>query len=365
MKTKYIFIALGFILLCLILWYFKSIVAYILIASILSLIGNPLVDILSKIKINKFFIPRTISAIITLFVLWIVLIAFFRFVTPLFINEANELASVDVQSVISNLNEPLMKVGTFLERLNISSFEDSSIEETIAKKLVSILNISNVSNIFGFLAGMLGNIFIAFFAISFVLFFFLKDNKLFANTIILMVPVEHEKRVEKVLISIKNLLSRYFIGICLQISLIIILITVGLCIVGLDFGDALIIGLIVGLMNIIPYIGPMIGAVFGIVIGIATNLNLEFYSQMIPLIIFMAIVFAIVQIIDNVLFQPLIYSKSVKAHPLEIFIIIMMAGSLAGITGMILAIPTYTILRVIAKEFFNNFKIIKKLTENI
>jgi predicted PurR-regulated permease PerM len=79
----------------------------------------------------------------------------------------------------------------------------------------------------------------------------------------------------------------------------------------------------------------------------------------------MAIVFISVQIIDNILFQPLIYSSSVKAHPLEIFLVIMAAGSLAGVLGMFLAIPTYTIIRVIAKEFFDNMKLVRKLTESL
>ena len=88
-------------------------------------------------------------------------------------------------------------------------------------------------------------------------------------------------------------------------------------------------------------------------------------SHTLPLLGFMIIVFGSVQIIDNILFQPLIYSSSVKAHPLEIFLVILAAASLAGILGMILAIPVYTILRVIAKEFFDNMKIVKKLTENL
>jgi predicted PurR-regulated permease PerM len=135
--------------------------------------------------------------------------------------------------------------------------------------------------------------------------------------------------------------------------------------VGLGFDKALIIGLIVGLFNVIPYLGPYIGAFTGLLLGIANNLELDFYSQLLPMLGYMMIVFITVQVIDNVLFQPLIYGTSVMAHPLEIFLVILAAGYLAGIVGMILAIPTYTVLRVIAKEFFNQYKVIKKLTENI
>lgn len=167
------------------------------------------------------------------------------------------------------------------------------------------------------------------------------------------------------MMSIKKLLMRYFIGIGFQIILIMTLITIGLTIVGIDFQRAIVIGLFAGLINVVPYIGPIIGALFGIVIGIASNLNIDFYSEMLPMIGYMGIVFISVQIIDNILFQPIIFSNSVKAHPLEIFLVIMMAASLAGVAGMVLAIPAYTILRVIAKEFFNNFRVVKKITEKI
>jgi predicted PurR-regulated permease PerM len=144
-----------------------------------------------------------------------------------------------------------------------------------------------------------------------------------------------------------------------------ILVTLGLTIVGIGFNHAVVIGLFCGLFNVIPYLGPWMGAVVGLLIGIAINLNSDFNSHTLPLLGFMLLVFAVVQIIDNILFQPLIYSSSVKAHPLEIFLVILAAGSVAGILGMILAIPSYTIVRVIAKEFLDNLKIVRKLTKNL
>jgi predicted PurR-regulated permease PerM len=135
--------------------------------------------------------------------------------------------------------------------------------------------------------------------------------------------------------------------------------------VGIEFNHAVVIGLFCGMFNVIPYLGPWMGAAVGLLIGAALNINADFMSYTLPLLGLMAVVFLSVQIIDNILFQPLIYSSSVKAHPLEIFLVIMAAGSLAGILGMILAIPVYTILRVVAKEFFDNLKLVRKLTENL
>jgi predicted PurR-regulated permease PerM len=147
--------------------------------------------------------------------------------------------------------------------------------------------------------------------------------------------------------------------------MVMLLDTVGLTVVGLNFNHAVIIGFFCGLFNVIPYLGPWMGAILGLLIGAALNINVDFMSETLPLLGLMTIVFLSVQIIDNVLFQPLIYSSSVKAHPLEIFLVIIAAGSIAGILGMFLAIPTYTIVRVIAKEFFVNMKLVRKLTENL
>lgn len=94
-------------------------------------------------------------------------------------------------------------------------------------------------------------------------------------------------------------------------------------------------------------------------------LELDFYGGILPLVVKVLIIFVVVQLIDNFVFQPLIYSSSVKAHPLEIFLVILAAGSLFGIGGMVLAIPTYTVFRVIAKEFFDQFKVVRSITRSI
>jgi len=336
-----------------------------MISLVLSLIGRPVVDMLNKIEIKKFKFPGALSAAITLIFLWALVFAFFRVFIPLIAYEANQLSTINVQSIIENLDEPLKKAEGFFSKFNLSGDKELSFQDYIAEKMISILNITLLSNIFSSLAALLGNIFIAIFSISFITFFFLKGKTMFADGIILLVPTEYEQNARHVLSSVRKLLMRYFIGIGFQITCIILLIAIGLTIVGVGFKHALVIGLFVGIMNVIPYIGPLIGIVIGILIGIATHLEMDFYTGILPLIVYMTIVFICVQIIDNALFQPLIYGSSVNAHPLEIFLVLLIAGSLAGIVGMILAIPSYIVIRVIAKEFFNKFKVIKKLTEKM
>lgn len=364
-NLRYLFVTLGIGLIGFILWYFKSIVAYILISAVLSLIGRRIVNFFNKLRYKKIYMPNTISALLTLVLFWVLILMFFRVFIPLVANQASELSNIDANEVLQNLRDPIEKLEVLFKKYHITATENQSIEQYLTEKFIALVNISALSDIFGSIAGALGNIFIAAFSISFITFFFLKDKGLLYDGILLLFPDKYLQNIKHILTSIKKLLTRYFTGIVIQVTGIITLVSIGLTIIGIDFSNALVIGLLVGLMNIIPYIGPIIGAILGLVLGLATNLDLSFYSELLPLLGYMAIVFAIVQVIDNILFQPLIYSSSVNAHPLEIFLVILISGSLFGITGMILAIPSYTILRVIAKEFFNNLKVVKKLTEKI
>jgi predicted PurR-regulated permease PerM len=230
--------------------------------------------------------------------------------------------------------------------------------------LSGLLDVSAVGDSLAYALGLTGEIFVAFFAITFISFFFLKDQSLFKNMIMTIVPTGYEERIGKVLSKSKQLLTRYFIGVILEVIIVITIVSVGLTFVGIE--NALLIGFIAGVFNVIPYIGPVIGAAVGIIIGLSTNNagGMEFMS-ILSLAGQMVIVYAVVQLLDNIVLQPLIYSQSVKAHPLEIFLVILMAGNVAGITGMILAVPTYSIGRVFVGEFFNQFKVVKALTSEV
>ena len=127
--------------------------------------------------------------------------------------------------------------------------------------------------------------------------------------------------------------------------------------------DALIIAFFAAIINVIPYIGPLIGATFGIFIVLTNNLGLDFYEVILNKILLVVVVFALMQMLDNYILQPMIYSDKIKAHPLEIFIVILLGANVYGIVGMVLAIPTYIVLRAIAKVFFSNYRAIEVLTK--
>lgn len=363
-KLKYVLGALGILLIISGIWYFRSIVAYVLIAAAVSFIGQPLVYTFERIRFRGRILPRGAAAGLTLFCMWMILIAFFWVFIPLILGEANQLSSINVQVLYNSLEHPFSELQAFLQKLGYFQTE-GSFQSYMTHKINTFLGEDYTTSILTGVTSALGNLIIGFFAVSFITYFFLKDSSLFSSGILMFVPDKYTNEVQHAMGSIRYLLSRYLTGIVIEVFCVMVLITIGLWWAGVAFQHALICGLLGGILNVIPYVGPWIGAAFGMLIGIATNLDLPFEAELVPLIFLMALVYVVTHIVDNIVFQPLIYSNSVKAHPLEIFIVILMAASLAGIIGMILAIPSYTVIRVIAKEFLSGFKVVKHLTKNI
>jgi len=360
-----ILIFAGALILILGFWYFRTIVAYILISGVLSFIGRPLVDFLSRLKVWKFHIPKAICAFVTVIVLWgLIFVSIYIFV-PLLSHQVSQFASIDSRRIVELIESPLRQMESVIAFFNSDLAHEITVQNWVMGKISEVLSAEFIQNFLSSLLSVFGNLAVAIFSITFITFFFLKDERLFFEAIMLWVPEKYEEGARRALGSIKRLLMRYFIGIIIQSTCIMILITTGMSIVGLKFSQALTIGLVIGTLNIIPYVGPWLGGSIGVTMGIASNIDMSFSVVILPMVTGMIIVIIITQIIDNIMFQPFIFASSVNAHPLEIFIVILAAGSFAGVAGMILAIPSYTVLRVIGKEFFNNFKTIKKLTSGL
>ncbi len=347
------------------LWYFRNIVVYILVAGVLSIMGRPLVDLFCRIRIRKLACPRALGALLTLIIIWGLIILFLVIFIPLVTKQINYLSTIDSDKIVQLVEGPINKIESLFKNFNQDITGDTSIQGYIASKVSNVLNINMIQNFIGSLISILGNIAVAIFSISFITFFFLKDQHLFFESILMWIPDKYVANVTRALNSIKHLLTRYFIGIIIQSTCIMILITLGMTIVGIDFHQALVMGLIVGILNVIPYVGPWLGFFIVTIMGIASRMNQDFVTVVIPLITYMSIVVAVTQLIDNIIFQPVIFSSSVRAHPLEIFVVILAAGFAAGIPGMILGIPAYTVIRVLAREFFYNFKAVQKITSSL
>ncbi|HOY39537.1 MAG: AI-2E family transporter [Bacteroidales bacterium] len=362
---KYLIGSLGVILMILFVFLFPDITAWILISVVIAMIGSPLVEFLSKIRFRKLIFPRWLAAIITLGAFYSIIFLFFWFFIPLVAGQINEFRKLDVTLIEQGFDEPIRVVDSVINDYHLSADENFSVRQIATEKIQSIVNFSSVSNFLSNVTSTISTSLLGLFAISFISFFFLKEKYLFDRGVIAMMPEKVEEKTRNVLASIRKLISRYFIGLILEIICVMSLITGGLTLLGLKFELAILIGMFAGVFNIIPFLGPWIAAALGILLTITGNIGLDFNSEILPLIYKLIAVFVVVRLIDDFILQPLIYSKSVKAHPLEIFLVIIVAASIGGVIGMMLAIPVYTVLRVIAKEFFNHFKFVQEITKNM
>lgn len=341
-------------------WYFKAVIGYVLIAGILSLIGQPLIVFLSRVEVKGHRVPPAVSALLTMFTILGVLFGAAAMFIPMVVHEAKRLSRISPEEVLAGLQGPVRSAQQLVDSFSVGS-DPVNVEQLLKDQMVSMFDFDAITRSFNYAVGVTGDVFIGMFAICFITFFFLKDRHLLRSIIMVLVPSGHEVRFARVLSKSKELLTRYFIGIIIEMSIVMTVISIGMSILGVR--NAVLIGFVGGLFNIIPYLGPMIGAALGISIGIATNSGDLMTAGLLGLMGRMLIVYAVAQLLDNMVLQPLIYSQSVKAHPLEIFIIIIMAGNVAGIIGMIAAIPTYSIFRVFAGEFLVQFKLFRSLSE--
>ena len=330
------------------IFYLSTILTYVLIAGIFSLLGRPIYMFLRKIKVGRFNMPASLCAVFTLMSFFAVISGFISLFLPLIIQEVRTIAGINFQDIAISLAKPLTEIDTLLKQYQ---FGDNNINATtwLREGITSLFNMSSIPNIFGSVFGTIGSIFAAVFSVTFMTFFFLIDSQKFYNFALLLVPQHLEKSYHHIVRTTQQLLTRYFIGVFIQITLIASLVTIGMLIIGVQ--NALLIGFFAGVINIIPYLGPIIGMFFGLFVAVTTSMP-EFvnYSNLLPFIVKVMSVFLSVQLLDNTLFQPIIFSSSIKAHPLEIFLLVWVAATLAGIVGMVLAIPCYTIIRVIVSE---------------
>lgn len=343
------------------IWYFFRIVLYILIAVILSVIGQPIVEFLQRIRIGRHPLPAGVSAFITLLLLIAAFVSFISFFFPLLAAQAAFISELDVAAITRSLEEPMLRTELFLREWTVLSPEET-IGGKVVAELMAIATFERFSNLFNSLISFAIEVFFGFLAISFITFFFLKEKHLFSSIIIFFTPNPHKEEAREILYESKILLRRYFLGLLTDLTAVFLMISFAMWLIGLP--NALVIGFFAGILNIIPYVGPIVATFIGVFLGISVNLGLDFYSEMVPMILSIVGSFIVVNTIDVGVLQPMIYSKSVKTHPLEIFIVFIVAGMIAGIFGMIIAIPTYSVIRIFAKQFSQKSKMVKSIRES-
>lgn len=359
---KQIYTILSLLIATLFIWYFSTIFFYILIAMVFSLLGAPVVALLDRIKVWKFKLPHTLNAGITLLLMMTILGTFIAIVTPLLAKQVDTLSNLDTTSIEQVFKTPISNLEHFLKAHALMD-DSKNLGDIIKIETEKFIDKFKFSDLFSNIASFLSSAFGALFIISFITFFVLRDTKIFYRLLLALIPTEYHEEVENITFSTKRLLTRYFLGLIIDITLVSSLYTIALWILGVQ--NALLIGILGGLMNVIPYIGPFIGVTIGLFIGIVSGLPMDFSTELTPLTLKILSTFIIVNLLDAMLFQPNIYAKSVNAHPLEIFFVIIIAGTIAGIPGMMLAIPTYSFIRIVARAFFYKYPIVQKFTNSL
>ena len=367
--AKYILIAAGAAIILGLCWFFRDIIAYILAAVVVSLIAKPLVKALKKISIKGKHAPDWLLAALALILVLACFLTFAYIVVPIAGGIIKNISLGNIETSVKSIAGPLADLNTFLTQTFPRLGEDFRIEVAVVQEMQHMFNLSQFSSLIGSAASFFTSLAIGLFSVEFISFFFIKDAGHFTEIVCALVPDKHEETTEKALSDIGHLLSRYFIGVLLEVIGVALINFLGLSLIArLGVNAALGIAVITGILNVIPYVGPLIGVVTGTILGLIIK-----YSSLVPLgldvgfLAFTAILIAILfftQLVDNFVYQPLIYSTSIKAKPLEIFIVLLMVGYIGGPLAMIIAIPSYTVVRVIAFRFFGHIKAINRLIPN-
>jgi predicted PurR-regulated permease PerM len=338
---------------------FTNVVIYLIISLVLALLGMPIVNIISKIKIGKFTVNDSIAALLTLcFFFGVLYVIGVTFLPPL-ISQITFLSNSNFHDVMDNV---FIYYPSIKDSLSSLGSEDQIIT-SVVQQGNRFLNFQNVSSIFNNTISYTGSFLGGLFSVLFITFFFLKDGKMVVKALILITPSSYDKEMIDIYRTSRKMLSKYFTGLFIDMILVSFIVTFMMWIFGIK--NALVIGCLAGVMNVIPYIGPIITLFFAAFLGISGCIEFNQYELITSTITKILVILIGTNLLDALLIQPVIFSNTVKAHPLEIFLVILMAGAIGGVLGMVVAIPCYTLLRIIAKEFLDHFKFFKKLTENI
>ena len=338
--------------------YFKNVLIYIIAAFVVSLIGRPVMKLLRKIKIKGKSAPDWLLAVLTIVVIIGLLVLIVTQMIPMVSSIVKDASAIQTSTYFES--NPIDMLNEWIIGLFPNVGDDFDIASVLLAKVKELVDFGKVSGIVGSVASIVSSLFVALFSVVFISFFFLKEEGLFERIICALVPDRHESNVRKTLNDIKELLSRYFVGLVIEM--------LGVWLIArLNFSYAIGIAFIAGLLNVIPYVGPLmgeaIGVIFAIVLKLGTGAGLDVNLWMFALIVLVIMLAA--QLVDNFIYQPLIYSTSIKAHPLEIFIVLLMAGHIGGTVGMLVAIPAYTVVRVVAIRFFYKYKVIQRLVPDL
>jgi predicted PurR-regulated permease PerM len=325
------------------LWYFSALVIYLVVGSVLAYLVRPVVD-----RVQGLGLGRILAIFVTFILFFGTLSLLLTYLVPFIGAQLQDLS----QQVSS---ERITRAAAFIESWlrRFVPIQAGEIEQTLTESIQTLFRGERITEVVSLMVDLFADIFYAVLVVPFVMFFVLKDGSMLRRSLLQLVPNRYFEVTLAIIEKVETNIGRYFRGLVLQCLSIAVVATVLLYLVGLRY--ALPVGLFAGLANTIPYFGPLMGFVAGTLVGIAQTGDFA----LVPGVL---VAMSLTQIADNVFFQPLIFARAARAHPLVILFVVLVGAQLAGIIGMLLAIPITTILRVTGEQVLwslRNYRILR------
>lgn len=323
------------------LWFFSALVIYLIVGLVLAYLLSPLVDRVQGIGIGR------VGAIIIMFLSVLAgLVLLMTFFLPFIVRQVSGLSQLISLELI-------VQVAETIERYSGGILRAEAVVEAARRALGTLFQDEQMSRTMDALVDLFTDVFYAVLVIPFVTFFVLKDGNKIRHNLLWLVPNRYFEITIALIEKIELNVGRYFRALLLQCTSVAVTATVLLSVVGLDY--AIAVGIFTGLANTIPYLGPAMGFVAGTIVSIAQTGDTT-------LVLGVLVAMMMTQIADNVFFQPLIFARAARTHPLVILFIVLIGAQVAGIVGMLVAIPVSATLRVAASQIHwsvRNYRILR------
>lgn len=331
-----------------VLWYFAGLVLYLVVGGILAYLLRPIVDWLQSLGLGR--VPAILGTfVLVLGAMAIVLTSIVPFVGQQ-VQELSQLINVEMATDVATYIEERIQRYTPIEQGVLVENVERMAQ---ALRQGDLVKGDRVAETVGSVVALFTNIIYAVVIIPFVTFFLLKDGLQIRRSVLSLVPNHYFEVTLAILDKVEVNIGRYFWALLVQCTSIAVIASALLWLVGLQ--NAIAIGIFTGLANTIPYFGPFLGFLCGALVGIAQTGNLI-------LVPWVALAMALTQLADNVLLQPIIFSRAAKAHPLVILFVVLIGARLGGIVGMLVAIPLTTTVRVVIEQLLwslRNYRILR------
>ncbi len=316
---------------------FSTLMAYAVIGLIFSYLLEPFVN-----RMQSSGMPRTMGIFIVILSLVLVLVWLFTNIIP---NVANQIIALTKQLSIENIRNISAQIEFEIIEF-IPVVPEGFVTQNLSAAAERLFN-TDISDAIGNIFGLFANFFVAVLVIPFVTFFFLKDGSSLRRNVLQLVPNSYFEITLSVINKIETRLGLYFKSVGLQSIMVALSAWFFLSLAGLN--NSLTVGIAVGVANVIPYFGPVIGYFLSIIIAV-------FETGDFSLVLWSLLAIAATQILDNMVFQPLIFSRSADIHPLAVLFVIMIGADLAGIFGMLIAVPIAASLKIMVNQINWSYK---------